>query len=561
MYCNKKNVNILTSLMVAHGVRHVVVCPGSRNAPLVHNFSQCDAFVCHQATDERSAGFIALGLKQQCEGPVAVCVTSGSALLNVLPSVAEATYQHQGIIVISADRPQAWVDQLDGQTLPQKDALGPFVAISVSLPEVNDKQDEWHCNRLVNEAILVNKAPGHPSVHINVPLSEPLFDFKVDSLPDERIIKAGSWSDEKLQDEILESYSKAKRPMVVMGHMGSESKLDATVIASIYEKAVVLSEPISMNGLKASYTDQMFACSQALSEQYRPDWVLYVGGHTVSKRLRQYLRSLGDDTMQILVSADGRLRDVSQHTRILVHGDAPKVLSTLSTRSADADKSAFIARWEQLRSRVAGLQAEFEPSYSQMLAVKRFEALARKSGLDACSEHDACLEPLFYYANSMSVRLAALYAEGYCQCNRGVNGIEGSLSVAAGASLADAHRKVYCVIGDLSFFYDQNALWQTLGGNLRILLLNNAQGGIFRMLGGLEKSPVRDTLVSAAHNRSAEGVCSQYGVEYLSAHDPESLEEGLERLIGQSSDRPVLLEVFTSADQDENEYKRLYANF
>lgn len=549
MYCNKKNVNILTSLLVAHGVRHVVVSPGSRNAPLVHDFSQCPDLVCHPCTDERSAGFLALGLRQQSRGPVAVCVTSGSALLNVLPAAAEASYQHQGIIVISADRPAAWIDQLDGQTLPQPGALGRFVSVSVSLPEPGDNPDDaWHCNRLVNEALLANMAPGHPSVHINVPISEPLFEFTVGELPIERVVKSGAWKNAEVRESVLASYVAAKRPMVVIGQMPAESAPAPEAAASLLGRAAVLSEPISMDGLPASFTDQMLSTPEAWSAELRPDWVLYAGGHTVSKRLRRFLRSLGPDTMQILVSEDGRLRDVSQNTRWLVTAAPGDVLADLAALPEDDSRSGFISRWEELRRLVSRRQDAFRPEYSQLMAVREFERIARSP------------EAVFYYANSSSVRMAALFARGYCFCNRGVNGIEGSVSVAAGASLADLQRRVYCVTGDLSFFYDQNALWQTPGGNLRILLLNNAQGGIFRMLDGLEKSPVRDTLVSGSHHASAEGVCRQYGVAYRGARDEAGLMEGLVWLTAEDSDRPLLLEVFTAADTDERQLKALYAS-
>lgn len=547
MYCNKKNLNILCSLLVKHGVRHVVVCPGSRNAPLVHNFNQCPELVCHPVTDERSAGFVALGLRQQCNGPVAVCVTSGTALLNLLPAVAEASYQQSGIVVISADRPAAWVDQLDGQTLPQPDALGRFAAVSVSLPECQDDPTEaWHCNRLVNEALLANKAPGHPSVHINVPISEPLFDFSVQNLPDERIVQSGAWNDDTLRAAIISTYEKALHPMIVMGQLSPADGLSHECIAALARKAVILSEPISMEGLPASYTDQMLATMEPDSTDYRPDWILYVGGHSVSKRMRKYLRAIGPDAVQIMVSPDGRLRDVSQHTEWLIVSEPSSVLKDIAILTEDASKTSYIAAWEKLRSRVAETQAGFNAEYSQMLAVMLFEEKART--------HSA----IFHYANSMSVRLAALYARGYCFCNRGVNGIEGSLSVAAGASLADPSKRVYCVIGDLSFFYDQNALWQSLEGNLRILLLNNQQGGIFKTLPGLENSPVCDTMVAGRHDASAEGACMQHDIAYYRATDTQSLEEGLTQLVESCSTRPVLLEVCTDAEIDSKEYKRLY---
>lgn len=136
MYSDKENVNILTALLVAHGVRHAIVCPGSRNAPIVHNLDACPSIKCYPVTDERSAGFYALGIALETRRPTVVCVTSGTALLNLASAVAEAYYQHVPLVVVSADRPLQWIDQLDGQTLPQGDALGRFVRKAVTLPMI-----------------------------------------------------------------------------------------------------------------------------------------------------------------------------------------------------------------------------------------------------------------------------------------------------------------------------------------------------------------------------------------------------------------------------------------
>lgn len=553
MYSNKENVNILTALLVEQGVEHVVVCPGSRNAPLVHNFSECPAIVCHPATDERSAGFLAIGLRQQFGEPVAVCVTSGSALLNVLPAVAEATYQHCGIVVISADRPQAWIDQLDGQTLPQAGALGKFVGRSVNLPEPKSEDDRWLCQRLVNEAFIAYDAPHSPSIHINVPITEPLFDFTEPHLPEVRAVRCKTLMEAKdellmIADGLEQQKAKCCRPMIVVGQTAMNA-LRPEAIEKLEKHCVVLYEQLAMN--RRAYTDQMLYSIRKQMDEYIPDWVLYVGGHTISKRLRQFLRTVGDDAYQILVSEDGMLRDVSQHTQLVIRGEAKEVIELLAENMNRVNSSAaYLDKWSQLHEAVKKATDAYQPDYSQMLAVKMFE------------ESIGCTSAV-YYANSMSVRLAAIYAHHFCYCNRGVNGIEGSLSVAAGASIAQAALNpeglTYCVIGDLSFFYDENALWQQqLGGNLRILLLNNGQGGIFRNLKGLERSGVRDSLVSAQHNANAEGVCAQFGVRYLSAKDAESLKDGIEKLHGMKSDRPVLLEVMTDVNEDEKVFKNYF---
>ena len=174
-----------------------------------------------------------------------------------------------------------------------------------------------------------------------------------------------------------------------------------------------------------------------------------------------------------------------------------------------------------------------------------------------------CFEGLFcegivHYANSTAIRLANIYAKHYVYCNRGVNGIEGSLSTAAGFSCV-TEEKVFCVIGDLSFFYDQNALWnQNLRGNFRILLLNNGKGGIFNMLKGLEQSPARDKFVSAEHHTTAEGICQQNDVVYLKATNMEEMQQGVDTLLNIESGRPVLLEVLTDAEEDERVFRDYY---
>lgn len=547
MYSNKQNVNILTALLVQYGVEHVVVCPGSRNAPLVHNFSVCPDITCHPATDERSAGFIALGLRRHVHGPVAVCVTSGSALLNVLPAVAEATYQEMGIIVISADRPQAWIGQLDGQTLPQPGAMGEFVGKSVQLPEPETDEDHWYCNRLVCEAIIANLTDARPSVHINVPISEPLFEFSVAELPVERKIGWGTWDDDMVRDRLIAAIGKAKRPMMVIGQIAC-GELPDDFYYDLSSKIVVLTEQLAV--ASQTFTDQMLFAIQQNPKQYAPDLVIFMGGNTVSKRLRQWLRSI--DAQQVVVTTDGRVADISKHTTHIIKGNPYRIFADINGYMWGPSRpSAFVNKWTALRQDVKAKHDAFVPDYSSMLAVKMFEEMMSA-------------DDIVYYANSMSVRLGVVFAKHYIGCNRGVNGIEGSLSVAVGASLAVAQQdesNVYCVIGDLSFFYDQNALWQqTLSPNLRILLLNNGQGAIFRNLKGLETSPARDAYVAGSHSASAEGVCRQYGIKYVKATDIASLRRGMDALVADSA-RPVLLEVMTDAAEDERVFKDYYKCF
>ncbi|WP_349832911.1 2-succinyl-5-enolpyruvyl-6-hydroxy-3-cyclohexene-1-carboxylic-acid synthase, partial [Bacteroides fragilis] len=221
MYSDKKNILQLVALLRAHGVTKVVLCPGSRNAPIVHTLAGHPDFTCYSVTDERSAGFFAIGLALQGGTPAAVCCTSGTALLNLHPAIAEAYYQKVSLVVISADRPAAWINQMDGQTLPQPGVFRSLVKKSVDLPEIHTDEDEWYCNRLLNEALLELNHHGKGPVHINVPVSEPLFQFTAESLPEVRVITRyqGLNVYDRDYDGLIDRLNKYNRRMMIVGQM------------------------------------------------------------------------------------------------------------------------------------------------------------------------------------------------------------------------------------------------------------------------------------------------------------------------------------------------------
>lgn len=539
MFSDKHNVNILTSLLVRHGLRSAVLCPGSRNAPLVHNLVQAGLRT-FAVTDERSAGFFALG-RALDEGPVALCVTSGTALLNLLPAVAEAFYQHVPLVVISADRPLAWIDQQDGQTLPQAGALAPFVLRSVSLPESSDPEGRWFCNRLVNEALLAMHTRGSGPVHVNVPISEPLYSFPVDALPDERVVAHAVGTDLAREDfeEFFRRFSAARRPMVVLGQ--NRFSLDLSILR---RHAVVLSEALSLApGLRHAepVLCRREADARRFDSQMQPDFLLFAGGTLVSKRLKAFLRLSGCD--QYLLSPSGEVCDTFQHLSVVIQTDPSTFLRRLSGRLSVAsppspDRQTFIDTWQRADSTASQCISQIALPFSSASVVREF---SRRLSAFATP-------PRLVYGNSSAVRLASLFAPSGVFCNRGVNGIEGSLSTAVG--LAADRRPTCCILGDLSFFYDQNALWnEHVADNLRILLLNNGGGAIFSKFEGLKGSPARERFVMGRHHTSARGICLQSGVEYLQASDDASLSVALDAFLRPSS-RPMLLEVHTDAEGD-----------
>lgn len=552
MYSNKENVNILTSLLLEYGVSDAVVCPGSRNAPIVHNLSVCEAIRCRPVTDERSAAFYALGLAIATRRPTVVCVTSGSALLNVMPAVAEAAYQHVPLIVISADRPQQWIDQLDGQTIPQSDALGRFVRKAVQLPEPHNDEERWLCRRLVNEAMHLATCRQGAPVHINVPISEPLFEFSTEQLPQlSRFnnIKRAAINDASM--DMPDAFHDATRPMIVIGQL-AHGTVSHETIRSLSEKYVVMSEPLSNPSYMTIHFDEavryIVSDNSSINDDeddktaYYPDYVIYVGDTLVSKPARRFLRNAKAPSCLITPDA-ADIHDPLMTLTDIVECDSDSInalLASLCDAPDTDERCRFHDRWQSFLDACAAHADAYAPEYSQMATVKYFEEQLADLDIDIC----------VHYANSSAVRLACIYAQHYVWCNRGVNGIEGSLSTAAGFSLA-THDMTVCVIGDLSFFYDQNALWNSnLRGNLRIILLNNRGGGIFRQLPGLSDSPAADDLVMASHENTAQGICTQNDIGYMSAKNMDEMQIGIVTLLTRESERPMLLEVFTDSNDD-----------
>ncbi|MBF1585363.1 MAG: 2-succinyl-5-enolpyruvyl-6-hydroxy-3-cyclohexene-1-carboxylic-acid synthase [Prevotella sp.] len=542
MYSNQEHINCLTSLLVAHQVKYAVLCPGSRNAPIVHNLNACPILHCYSVTDERSAGFYALGLSLMIHEPVAICVTSGTALLNVLPAIAEAWHQHVPLILISADRPAAWIGQQDGQTLQQQGSLSHFVRCVVDISTPHTAEDSWFCNRRLNEALIKAQQGSGAPVHINLHIDEPLYDFSVSELPEERSI---SLCTPTLQSAICQSLQaelhRALRPVVVMGQLAFSADWDAVVAHLQSQGIVVLCEPLSSSAIEAPI-DALMALAETADIAF-PDFILYVGGTLVSKQLKAFLRRALNASCWV-VNEEGDIYDTFQNLRGVVQATPCAILQAL-VWGRDV---TWRQSWQALNVRAKNHVNSFSPHYSSMQVIRYFEQLL--------SELPGV--PVVHYGNSMAVRIGCLYARHFIYCNRGVNGIEGSLSTAAGQSLG-TEENVFCIIGDLSFFYDQNALWnQNLRGNLRILLLNNGGGAIFSKFEGLRQSEAREKFVMGVHQTSAKGICMACHVDYYAATSSADSLAMLPILLTQKRERPVLLEVFTKAEDDMRAYESFF---
>ncbi len=527
--------------MLAHDIKEIVICPGSRNMPLAQSFASLNEFHCHPVTDERSAGFVAIGLAVALDKPVAVCVTSGSALLNLTSAVSEAYYQQVPLLVISADRPEAWIGQLDGQTLPQANVFGKLIRKSVSLPEPKVDSDHWYCNRLINEALLELHHHAKGPVHINVPISEPFFNCSASSLPNERVIRRNQLYTER--------WRTFQRPIVIIGQMTfSEAQAIKENLKNI--QCPVFCECLS-NVINKEYIEEFdiilnyFIQDNEVAKELKPDLVVYIGGHIVSKRFKKWIRQVRPEVWRI--DPLGECSDTFQNVTNIIELQAIDFLKSLhKCKEHLSYKQVWTSYNEKARNTLNSISLPFSSLYIIQLLSKQHSHFQN-----------------IILANSSTIRYAQLFlnGEGEIQskifCNRGVNGIDGSMSAAVGIALAHPKELTLLIIGDLSFFYDMNALWNTnLPDNLRIALLNNNGGEIFRNLPGLTATAEALEYVFAKHHTSAKGWVESIGASYYTSNDKESANQCIIQLC--TEQKCTVAEFFTN---DETEaYNLIYHN-
>ena len=549
MYSSKKNVLLLASMLEAYSIREVVLCPGSRNAPLIQTFSQNPFFRCYTVVDERSAGFFALGLAQEIQQPVAVCCTSGTALLNLGPAVAEAYYQQVPLLVISADRPQSWIGQMDGQTLPQPGVFNSLVKQSIQLLEPDSEEDEWYCKRMIHDAIfqLMNRLPG-PS-HINIPLSEPLFDFSVTELPKNKPILRNSVDYSLNNSALLEEWNLSTKKMILIGQLppfnGLEKALES--IAEKFDCVILAEHTANIRSSKVIYNFDAIIY-QLLNEEiacFSPDLLITLGGHVVSKRIKKFLRSC-KPASHWYVSEEPKIVDLFQSITAQLEMDPLSFVEEINKKcSSNTLKHTYQSRWLSQSKHVLPPTTTV---YSDLWVMgKLLAALPCNAALQL--------------GNSSVVRNAQLYpldASVSVYCNRGTSGIEGSVSTAVG--FASIHKGLtFLIVGDLSFFYDVNALWNRhIKSNLRILLINNGGGEIFHLLPGLNQAVSLDQYVSCRHSTRAEKWAQSMGFDYLSAQNEEEFINNLDSFFSVEASNPVLFEVITTMEVNAEVFKSYY---
>ena len=550
-------ISELVALLQAHGVRDLVLCPGSRNAPLVHALShQLAGATYHSIIDERSAGFYALGLALATHRAVVVCCTSGTAVANLHPAVAEAYYQGVPLIILSADRPERWIGQWAGQTLPQPGLFGSLVRKAVHLPEPHTEEERWYCNRLINEALLAALAPLPGPVQINVPISDPGVSLLPPTLAehtpgssDRRPIGMQPGRciqqlypcriDAQAVEPLLQRLVTFERKMILVGQesWSAATSTRKTFPQSLRKQFLCIGESLSNSPVSICSLDALLASlSEADRRALQPDLLITLGGHIVSNKMKQYLRTYPPRETWHL-SPDPTVVDLFCSLTEQIIAPVGPFLETLAQSLAGLASSPYAGHWRERIDRL--------PS-----PTPRYSSLAVVGSLLSHLPEEPCV---LHLANSSSVRYAELFRKTrrlLTLCNRGTSGIEGSLSTALGFARQRAEERHFIVIGDLSFFYDLNALGlPEVGSNVRVLLLNNQRGSIFQSLPTLEMDRLSQRYITAEHQLQAQGWAESCGWEYLSVHEASELEETITYFVG-PAERPRLLEAFVSSEDE-----------
>lgn len=547
---DKLQCQILVETMHFHGVNHAVVSPGSRNAPLIIALSR-SRIKTHIVVDERSAAYIALGMAQQLKAPVALVCTSGTALLNYAPAVAEAYYQKIPLIVVSADRPQEWIDQDDSQTIRQFKALDQFVKRSYDIPaRCDDDTAVWYAERIAHDAMMEATSLRRAPVHINVQLAEPLNGLTTEPYKLRRIHHFPSYdgicSDDiiKLKGQLLH-----KRVMIIAGFMELNEPLRQALNAiAANDYAVVLTETISnmADDFTINAIDRTLLAIDENDKRYYPDVVITIGGAIVSRKIKAFLRKVKPDHWY--VGLNDVTVDCFQSLTRRIEANPDTFIPTLFQDSLTV--KSFCTIWQDAHT--AGLLRHHK--YLEKIGwsdMKAYETI-----FDFYQQNPDNL--IMHLSNGTTIRYAQLFGDRVIApnfCNRGVSGIDGCTSTAIGAAMVNG--PAVLITGDMSFLYDISALSAiTPKLQLKIIVVDNGGGGIFRFIDSTSSLPELEKYFVVKRNLDVEKVAASFGIKTYRADNADSLYEQLSNMM--IEDGPAVLVVKTDGKRSAEILKNYF---
>ncbi len=553
-------VRILLDVLSGQGVGGAIISPGSRNAPLIMGLRARDEIEKWIVPDERMAAFMALGIAMVKQKPMILVCTSGTALYNYAPAIAEAFYQNVPLIVISADRPKEWIDQDDSQTLIQPGALGKIVKKSFDIPVIRsaDKDELWFVNRIANEAFcLVNTGRKGP-VHINIQLAAPLNELVDKEGNSQRLFKVVENRSPLPYAEMdrLGAELADRKVLLTAGFMPVSEQMQKAVRAfAKLPNVAVMAETLSNLHLDPEVyaIDSTFPIIRPEQiPELRPDTVISIGGSLVSRMLKTFLRenppaelwTLGDtpcgtDTFQCL-------------TTNFAVSPAPFIKALASAaghhqRKMTSTPPQYREDWRRIKRAALGRHDSYvaESGWSELMA------------LDYIFKR-ADLNDNVFLSNGTVVRYAQLCTRRLPHLTlgcRGVSGIDGTNASALGAAMAYKGRTIL-ITGDLSFSYCTEILGSPyFPDNFCVIVINNRGGGIFRFVANTRSLPEREKYFGADPLVPIEGLCKTYGRSYRRAESNEELEEGISSLISEGGVLEICAPAEHSAEILNNYFK------
>ena len=547
---DKLQCQILVETMHFHGVNHAVVSPGSRNAPLIIALSR-SRIKTHIVVDERSAAYVALGMAQQLKAPVALVCTSGTALLNYAPAVAEAYYQKIPLIVVSADRPQEWIDQDDSQTIRQFKALDQFVKRSYDIPaRCDDDTAVWYAERIAHDAMMEATSLRRAPVHINVQLAEPLNGLTTEPYKLRRIHHFPSY-DGICRDDIIKLKGQLlhKRVMIIAGFMEMNEPLRQALNAiAANDYAVVLTETISnmADDFTINAIDRTLLAIDENDKRYYPDVVITIGGAIVSRKIKAFLRKVKPDHWY--VGLNDVTVDCFQSLTRRIEANPDTFIPTLFQDSLTV--KSFCTIWQDAHT--AGLRRHHK--YLEKIGwsdMKAYETI-----FDFYQQNPDNL--IMHLSNGTTIRYAQLFGDRVIApnfCNRGVSGIDGCTSTAIGAAMVNG--PAVLITGDMSFLYDISALSAiTPKLQLKIVVVDNGGGGIFRFIDSTSSLPELEKYFVVKRNLDVEKVAASFGIKTYRADNADSLYEQLSNMMVE--DGPAVLVVKTDGKRSAEILKNYF---
>ena len=547
----------LAEICAALGVRRAVIAPGSRNTPLTLALTAQPEIACFPVTDERSAGFFALGMAQYSREPVVLVCTSGSAVLNFAPAVVEAYYQHLPLIVITADRPVEWIDQSDGQTIRQPNIFANYIKGSFQLPAEDApgavSAASSFSNRLVAQAIDTALQFPRGPVHLNVPLNEPLYVEMPENTPPPRVLRSLPTEiipSAETADAFVSSWQKASKRMIVVGTGYRDESLNKllNVLADSTETLIVAENLSNISGPAIVSTPDLFFASLSEDEKsiLKPDLLVTIGHSVVSKQLKSYLRSY-QPAEHWQLQTELPYADTYRALTHIVPVKGMRLLELVlnvqahQTSNPVIDIHPELPELSVLASSAELLSVESHHYRSLITAVSNRTATRSRAYIQQLPLSDIAvfrdLLPLVpagwvvQLANSTPVRISQFFetrADLRYFCNRGTSGIEGSVATAAGSAFASG-LPTLLISGDLSFLYDSNGLWNAnFPRNLKIVVLNNEGANIFSMIGDQKVIERCQPFFDASHSVNLEALCKAYGIEYRFFAENNSVEASMQ---------------------------------